>query len=125
MRIGGINDLMSAINPSGGAGSLTSPGANPMAGVEKVGGGEFTGLTPLQGPSSGPGFGEYLANSLEEVNKIQANADTMAQKLATGDVEDVHQVMLALSQASNAFGLTVSVRNKAIEAYQEIMRMQV
>jgi flagellar hook-basal body complex protein FliE len=77
------------------------------------------------GNAPAPGFADMVKDAVNEVNNLQGNADTLAQKLATGDVQDVHQVMLALGKASSAFGLTVQVRNKAIEAYQEIMRMQV
>jgi flagellar hook-basal body complex protein FliE len=70
-------------------------------------------------------FGSTIKNAIGEVNSLQDNADQLAQKLATGDVQDIHQVMLALDKASVAFGATVQVRNKAIESYQEIMRMQV
>jgi flagellar hook-basal body complex protein FliE len=87
----------------------------------------LTGAPGLSGMSgvSGTGFGEHLADAIDGVNRLQSGADGLVQKLAAGDVQDVHQVMLALNQASNAFGLTVQVRNKALEAYQEIMRMQV
>lgn len=74
---------------------------------------------------AGPSFGDTLKDAVGSVNELQGNADNMAQKLATGDVQDIHQVMLALNKASNAFGLTMQVRNKAVEAYQDIMRMQV
>lgn len=77
------------------------------------------------GSATAPGFGDMMKDAVSEVNNLQGNADTLAQKLATGDVQDIHQVMLALNKASSAFGLTVQVRNKAVEAYQEIMRMQV
>jgi len=75
--------------------------------------------------AGGPSFGDVVKNAVEEVNSLQAGADDLARKLATGDVQDIHQVMLALDKASTAFGLTVQVRNKVVEAYQEIMRLQV
>jgi flagellar hook-basal body complex protein FliE len=98
MRIGGIG---------------TIPNFEPMNSIKGA------------GSAPAPGFGDMVKDAVGEVNKLQGNADTLAQKLATGDVQDIHEVMLALSKASSAFGLTVQVRNKAIEAYQEIMRMQV
>ena len=126
MAIAGVGSLTSFIPSVGGADSLTSVGANPMKGAERVQPAVTDladgGLDPM---SSGPGFGQYLTDAIDQVNGLQANADTLAQKLATGDVQDVHQVMLALNQASNAFGLTTQVRNKVLDAYQEVMRMQV
>lgn len=73
----------------------------------------------------GPGFADTVKKAVGEVNELQAEGDVLAQKLATGDVEDIHEVMLALNKASMAFGLTVQVRNKVVESYQEVMRMQV
>lgn len=75
--------------------------------------------------SSGLSFGSALKSALGEVNKLQQKADDMAVGLATGDVEDVHAAMLAMNKAKSAFDFTLQVRNKVIEAYQEIMRMQV
>jgi flagellar hook-basal body complex protein FliE len=77
------------------------------------------------GNAAAPGFGEMMKDAVSEVNDLQGKADTLAQKVSTGDVQDIHQAMLALNKANSAFGLTVQVRNKAVEAYQEIMRMQV
>jgi flagellar hook-basal body complex protein FliE len=66
-----------------------------------------------------------MKKALGEVNQLQRNADDMAVKLATGDVEDIHKAMIAMNKAKLAFDFTIQVRNKVIEAYQEIMRMQV
>jgi flagellar hook-basal body complex protein FliE len=63
--------------------------------------------------------------AIGEVNALQANAGEMVQRFAAGDRMDVHQVMIALEQASTAMQLTLQVRNKLVEAYQEVIRMQV
>lgn len=70
-------------------------------------------------------FLDYLKNSVSEVNESQKNADKMAANVATGKTENIHETMLALSQAEVEFKMMVQVRNKALEAYQEVMRMQV
>ena len=70
-------------------------------------------------------FKDAVKNALGEVNHLQSQADEMAMKLATGDLEDVHRAMIAMQKAKLALDLTIQVRNKVIEAYQEIMRMQV
>lgn len=70
------------------------------------------------------GFAEIFKNSLEEVNKLQNNSDKLTGQLATGEVNDVSEVMVAAQKASLSLQLTVQVRNKAVEAYQEVMRMQ-
>jgi len=70
-------------------------------------------------------FLEHMKDGIAEVNKMSITADKMATNLATGKSENIHETMLALSQAEISFKLMVQVRNKALEAYQEIMRMQV
>lgn len=70
-------------------------------------------------------FMEHLKESVKTVNEMSVTADKMATNLATGKSENIHETMLSLSQAEIGFKLMVQVRNKALEAYQEIMRMQV
>lgn len=70
------------------------------------------------------GFSEIFKNQLEEVNKLQNTSDKLTNQLVTGEVEDVSQVMVAAQKASLSLQLTVQVRNKVVEAYQEVMRMQ-
>lgn len=72
-----------------------------------------------------PSFGEYLKNSIEEVNDIQIEAERQTTLLATGQAENVHDVTIAASKAKISLDLTMAVRNKVVEAYKEIMRMQV
>jgi len=74
------------------------------------------------GPES---FGATLRGAVREVNGLQIQADKVAAKLATGNIEDVHQAMVAMQKASLAMQFTIQVRNKVIEAYQEIMRTQI
>ncbi|MGE5652636.1 MAG: flagellar hook-basal body complex protein FliE [Bacillota bacterium] len=70
------------------------------------------------------GFGEVLKAALKDVNQLQLDADTSARELLLGRV-DMHQAMIAMEKANLAMDLTIQVRNKLIEAYQEIMRMQI
>lgn len=70
-------------------------------------------------------FGQFLTEALSNVEAAQAEAADAAQRLATGEIRDVAEVMIASEKASLALQLTVQVRNKVLEAYQEIMRMQV
>lgn len=71
------------------------------------------------------GFGEVLKESLNEVNKAQLDADKSIEDLATGKNKNIHETMMAISKADLAFRMTVQVRNKIIDAYQEVMRMNV
>jgi len=70
-------------------------------------------------------FGGVLEQALDTVNDMQTRADSLTEKLAAGEVRDIHQVMIAVEQVNIALQLTMQVRNKVIESYQEIMRMQV
>lgn len=71
------------------------------------------------------GFGEALANAVREVSRQQGQADQMAVDLALGKDVDVHDAVLAMEEAEISFQYALQVRNKLIEAYQEVMRMQV
>lgn len=75
--------------------------------------------------SSGTSFPEMLNNALNELNDAKINADQMTLKFLTGEIKDFHQVAIAMQEASLMTQLAVEVRNKVIEAYQEISRMQV
>ena len=70
-------------------------------------------------------FGEFLSDSLKEVNTLKKQSEVANMKLAAGQVEDISEVVIAGEKAAIAVQLTMQVRNKMVEAYQEIMRMQV
>lgn len=74
---------------------------------------------------SNSSFMDHLRNSIQEVNGKQTTADRMATQLATGNTENLHETMLAATQAELSFNLMVQLRNKALEAYTEVMRMPV
>jgi flagellar hook-basal body complex protein FliE len=77
------------------------------------------------GPSSsGTDFAAQLGKGLETLQGLQDKADDLAVQAATGSLTDVHDYMIASSEASLATELTVAVRNKALDAFNEIMRMQ-
>jgi len=78
--------------------------------------------TPYEAQKS---FSSFLKESIEKVNESQIESDQLTEKLALGQDVDLHQVMIASQKASVTMQLTLEVRNKAIEAYQEMMRMQV
>lgn len=70
-------------------------------------------------------FTKVLGAKLQEVQDLQSNADLMAQKLATGELTDVHTAMIAAEKAELGLQYTLAIRNKLVEAYQDIMRMQI
>lgn len=73
----------------------------------------------------GPSFADTLAESLNKVNDLQKEADAAIEDFATGKTRNIHETMIAVNKADLAFRLTMQVRNKIVEAYQEVMRTQV
>ncbi len=69
-------------------------------------------------------FMEYLTGAIGEVDALQKDAASNAEKLALGDQSYLHNTIISYEKANLALQLTVEVRNKIIEAYQEIMRIQ-
>lgn len=69
-------------------------------------------------------FSAVLSKALQQVETDQVVAREAAQKLATGEVKDIAEVMIASEKATLSLALTLQVRNKLLEAYQEIMRTQ-
>lgn len=76
-------------------------------------------------PGGKASFGEILKDSLAQVNSLQHEADAAIQSLATGGTATLHDTMLAVEKAELSFRLMMQVRNKIVDAYQEILRMQV
>ena len=70
-------------------------------------------------------FGEIFADALKEVNALQKESERQNALLAAGRVEDISQVVVAAQKADITLRLTSQLRNRAVSAYQEIMRMQV
>ncbi len=95
----------------------------PIGPVSPVGGLDSAG--PVGAAGSSEAFGSKLVQGLEEVQALHGKADHLAVKAATGELTDVHDYMIAASKASTATQLTVALRNKALEAFSEIMRMPV
>ena len=89
--------------------------------------GPSKGLDPskVSSSSEGPSFADTLAQSLDKVNNLQKDADVAIQDFVIGDTRNIHETMIAVGKADLAFRLTMQVRNKMVEAYQEVMRTQV
>ena len=89
--------------------SLPTP-SQPTGGTSKVAGKDFKSV---------------LVDSLNEVNRLQTEADQGVQKLMTGEAENVAEVFAAVNKAGIAFDLLMEVRNKLTDAYQEIQQMRI
>ncbi len=70
-------------------------------------------------------FGEFLQDALNNVNNLQNESKQASLNMAAGKVEDIAEVTIASEKAAIALQLTMQVRNKVVDAYQEVMRMQV
>ena len=76
-------------------------------------------------PAGGADFGSALKQAVGALGQLGAKADASSLALAKGDPIDIHEVMLNTEQASLGFSMALQVRNKLVDAYQEVMRMSV
>ena len=95
------------------------PSLNPLSGTSKSGQG-----SGAPGAEGGVAFGDLLKQALQEVNQVSAQADDEARNLMTGEGADMHTAMLAVQKADLSFQMMMAVRSKLIDAYREVMRMQ-
>ena len=105
---------MSSIDPV--SASLPVAPASRTHRVSSAGGVEKTGKSD--------GFGEALDSAIGDVDELSKKADRTALGLTTGEVEDVHQVMIAMNEADLSFRMMLEVRNRLVDAYKEISRLQ-
>jgi flagellar hook-basal body complex protein FliE len=70
-------------------------------------------------------FGDMLSQAVKDVHMLQTEASEAVQRMVVGEETDLHSVMIAAEKARTSFDLLMEIRNKTIDAYREIMRMQV
>ena len=102
MAVGGINGL-SSISPS------MLDNTNAIQGED----------------SNGMGFADYLKDALNKTNDLQLNSEKITDDFAVGKTDNIHQVMIASEKADVALQFTMQIRNKILDAYNEIMRIQI
>lgn len=101
-----------------------------IAAIGAVSGVTGTAYLPAAGaatettPGAEAAFGAALSGSIDNLQRMQSTSSDLAIRAVTGDLDDVHDYTVASSQAKVALELTAAVRNKAVEAFTEIMRMQ-
>lgn len=83
------------------------------------------GTPPAQGVQPGRSFSDFLGEMTHDVNAKQAAASDAVQGVLSGQNVPLHSAMLAIEEASVSFQLMVEVRNKLLDSYQELMRMQI
>ncbi len=123
--------------PVQGAGQLQQPAQGSPYSTQPITTEQIPSLvqTPVSAPatSSVPvkqtplaeTFGKYLKDAASNYTDVQSQADSMIQHLAVGDKVDIHDVALAVQKAAITNQLAIQVRNRLVEAYQEVMRMPV
>jgi flagellar hook-basal body complex protein FliE len=98
--------------------NITSIGTGPI----KINQNPFQNV---QSTNSSTSFANVLQGYLQNVDNTVKQADDLTTKLAAGEVDNVQDVMIASEKAKLALELTVTMRDKAVEAYQDVMRMQI
>ncbi len=86
-------------------------------------GGAGTGFGTGKGAASS--FSAMLSDSIDKVNEAQVQSDTAIKELVSGRSKNIHETMLTIERADTALKLMMQVRNKLIDAYREVMRMQI
>jgi flagellar hook-basal body complex protein FliE len=85
-------------------------------------------LSAMSGPTASPpaaDFSQWLTEKMADTNTRLLQADTQVRQLAVGETTNLHQVMMSLEKARLSLELVVQVRNKVLDAYQNMMQMQV
>ncbi len=77
------------------------------------------------GDAVGKTFGEFLTDSLTKVNSLQQEANVAMEQLASGESQNLHETLLAVEKAEISFKMMNQVRSKVLDAYREIMKMQI
>ena len=80
--------------------------------------------SPRAASTSGGGFGDALRTAIGQVEELQANSEQQVSALLQGESGDIHNVMIAIEKADVAFQLMMQVRNKIVNAYQQVSQMQ-
>lgn len=93
--------------------------------VEKIGREQGMSSDSLGAAKGGQTFTQILENSVEKVNTMQGQADHAVKELIAGRSKNIHETLLAVERADSSLKLMMQVRNKILDAYREIMRMQV
>jgi flagellar hook-basal body complex protein FliE len=81
-------------------------------------------LSPGGGSGHGAPFSDLLTDAVSQVDELESQARAAVSSLMTGNGVDVHQAMIATQKADMAFEMALAVRNKAVQAYQQVIGMQ-
>ncbi|QKS89265.1 flagellar hook-basal body complex protein FliE [Curtobacterium sp. KBS0715] len=85
---------------------------------------DSTNATGAAGATDGSGFAASLGNAVDGLQSLQSDSKTLALKAVTGNLDDIHDATIAATRAQVTLELVSAVRNKGVDAFNEIMRMQ-
>lgn len=117
--LSGISLIQPGILPRA---DLMSPEVTPLPSVSELGKTQETGATQAAG---GDSFASMLGQMVTDISAQQTNATQTVNALQSGQKVPLHQAVIAMEEANVSFQLMVEVRNRLLEGYQEIMRMQI
>jgi flagellar hook-basal body complex protein FliE len=101
----------------------------PLSGVEGPSGASALSGLSLPAPTTrsaddGASFGQSLTGAIDDLRQLQSTSNELSVAAVTGNLDDIHSAMIASARASVTLELVAAVRNKGVEAFNEIMRMQ-
>ena len=96
----------------------------PVAAVSPVAPTSYLSGTQGTSATGASDFGSTLAGAVDNLQQLQSTSDSLAVKAVTGDLNDIHQATIAATRAQVTMEVVAAVRNKGIEAFNDIMRMQ-
>jgi flagellar hook-basal body complex protein FliE len=103
---------------------MTVAAVSALSNLQGASGISATSLAQPTTATSGADFGSVLGNVVDGLSGLQQNANTLAVKAVTGDLTDIHQATLAATRFQVTMETVSAIRNKGIDAFNEIMRMQ-
>ena len=104
---------------------LPSVGSVPIAASQGLFPTDEVGPAPSGAANAQGVFGNMISQGLAQVNEQLQTSQVGLQRLATGDMQNLHQVMIQLEESRLSFQLMLQVRGRLLEAYQDVMKMQI
>lgn len=104
-----------------GAIDALSAGAGSVQGVSPT---SYLGAAAAPAPTGGAGFSTALTGAVENMQQLQSTSNELSLRAVTGDLTDIHAATIASTRAAVTVELVAAVRNKGVDAFNEIMRMQ-
>ncbi|NBG87561.1 flagellar hook-basal body complex protein FliE [Isachenkonia alkalipeptolytica] len=76
-------------------------------------------------PSKGPSFMDYMNHAVDQANQLDLEAEDLSMQLAAGELDNTHEAVIAAQKAETSLQFITEIRNKVLDAYNEVMRMQI